>query len=61
MSYGFNWAPPSVLVDLIGARATVELLKRYELKVPPIVASAAAEDKKLYAGGVSDFGRTFVG
>jgi len=25
------------------------------------VASAAAEDKKLYAGGVSDFGRTFVG
>jgi hypothetical protein len=39
----------------------VELLKRYELKVPPIVASAAAEDKKLYAGGVSDFGRTFVG
>jgi 3-hydroxyacyl-CoA dehydrogenase len=61
MSYGFNWAPPSVLVDLIGARATVELLKRYELKVPPIVASAAADDKKLYAGGVSDFGRTFVG
>ena len=47
--------------DLIGARATVELLKRYELKVPPIVASAATDDKKLYAGGVSDFGRTFVG
>jgi 3-hydroxyacyl-CoA dehydrogenase len=61
MSYGFNWAPPSVLVDLLGADATVKLLQRYELKVPPIVASAAAEGKKLYAGSVLDFGRAFVG
>jgi len=61
MSYGFNWAPPSVLVDLLGAASIVELLKRYELKVPPIVERAAAENKKLYAGSVLDFGRTFVG
>jgi 3-hydroxyacyl-CoA dehydrogenase len=61
MSFGFNWAPPSVLVDLMGGRSTVELLKRYELKVPPIVERAAAQDKKLYAGSVLDFGRTFVG
>jgi len=61
MSYGFNWAPPSVLVDLMGAGATMELLRRYELKVPPIVERAAAEGKKLYAGSVLDFGRTFVG
>jgi 3-hydroxyacyl-CoA dehydrogenase len=61
MSYGFNWAPPSVLVDLLGAAETVELLKRYELKVPPLIARAAAQGKKLYAGSILDFGRTFVG
>ena len=61
MSYGFNWAPPSVLVDLLGAGATVELLKRYELKVPPLVEHSAAEGTKLYAGNILDFGRTFVG
>lgn len=61
MSFGFNWAPPSVLVDLLGAASTVELLERYELKVPPIVERAAAENKKLYAGSVLEVGRTFVG
>lgn len=61
MSYGFNWSPPSVIVDLMGAHATTELLQRYELKVPPIVERAAAEGKKLYSGSVLDFGRTFVG
>jgi len=61
MSYGFNWSPPSVLVDLLGAGATVELLKRYELKVPALVERAAAQGLKLYAGNILDFGRTFVG
>jgi 3-hydroxyacyl-CoA dehydrogenase len=61
MSHGFNWAPPSVLVDLMGAGASVELLRRYELKVPPIVERAAAEGRKLYAGSVLEVGRTFIG
>jgi hypothetical protein len=61
MSYGFYWSPPSVLVDLLGAGATVELLKRYELRVPPLVERAAAQGNKLYAGNILDFGRTFVG
>jgi 3-hydroxyacyl-CoA dehydrogenase len=61
MSYGFNWAPPSVLVDLLGAADTVELMRRYELNVPQLVERAAAEGRKLYAGSVLDFGRTFVG
>ena len=30
MGFGFNWAPPSVLVDAIGARRTVALLERAE-------------------------------
>jgi len=58
MSYGFNWAPPGVIVDLLGAADTIELLKRYELKIPPVLETA---EGKLYAGSVLDFGRTFVG
>ncbi len=59
MSYGFNWAPPGVLVDLMGAGDTVEMLKRYGLQVPAILERSGG--RKLYAGSVLDFGRTFVG
>src|SRR5262249_15591866 len=34
MGFGFNWAPPSVLVDAIGARRTVRELERARLPVP---------------------------
>lgn len=44
MSAGFNWAPPSALVDLIGAGRTRELLERYDLPVPELVAAAARGD-----------------
>jgi 3-hydroxyacyl-CoA dehydrogenase len=59
MSYGFNWAPPGVLVDLMGVADTVELLKRYGLAVPPVLEHAPGG--RLYAGSVLDFGRTFFG
>ncbi|HSD88615.1 MAG TPA: 3-hydroxyacyl-CoA dehydrogenase family protein [Kofleriaceae bacterium] len=42
MGFGFNWAPPSVLVDAIGAQRTIELLEREGLAVPPVLAQAAA-------------------
>ena len=61
MSYGFNWAPPSVIVDLIGARKTVELLKQSGLAVPPVVEKSVAEGGKIFRGGMLDYGRTFVG
>jgi len=41
MAAGFNWAPPSALVDLIGAQRTMQLLERYDLPVPPLVEAAA--------------------
>ncbi len=41
MSAGFNWAPPSALVDLIGAERTQRLLEQYGLPVPALVAAAA--------------------
>jgi 3-hydroxyacyl-CoA dehydrogenase len=61
MSYGFNWAPPCVLVDLIGARATADLLNRYGLAVPQVVEHAARNNAKVFSGGVLEYGRTFVG
>jgi 3-hydroxyacyl-CoA dehydrogenase len=37
MSYGFNWAPPSAIVDLLGAKNTVAMLERSRLPVPKVV------------------------
>jgi 3-hydroxyacyl-CoA dehydrogenase len=61
MSYGFNWAPPCVIVDLIGARTIIEMLNRYGLAVPRVVEQAAPKDAKMFSGGVLEYGRTFVG
>jgi 3-hydroxyacyl-CoA dehydrogenase len=48
MGFGFNWAPPSVLVDAIGAARTIDLLDREGLMVPPVLAEAAISGKPLY-------------
>lgn len=48
MGFGFNWAPPSVLVDAIGAARTIELLEREGLVVPRVVHDAAVAGRKLY-------------
>ncbi len=61
MSYGFNWAPPTVIIDLLGARKSIEMFERYKLLVPPVVQQAASNGGKLYTGGILDYGRTFVG
>ncbi len=61
MSYGFNWAPPSAIVDLIGAQHIVPMFSRYNLMVPPVVEKVARNGGKLYQGGMLDYGRTLVG
>ena len=61
MSYGFNWAPPSAIVDLIGAKHIVPMFARYNLMVPPVVEKAASNGGKLYHGGMLNYGRTLVG
>jgi len=40
MSAGFNWVPPSALVDLIGLDRTVALMDRYALKRPALLDAA---------------------
>jgi hypothetical protein len=47
MGFGFNWAPPSVLVDAIGAPRTIELLEQEQLPVPTVVAEAARASQRL--------------
>jgi 3-hydroxyacyl-CoA dehydrogenase len=61
MSYGFNWAPPGIIVDLIGAKQTVRMLDALKLPVPRVLEQAAANDAKIFSGGVLEYGRTFVG
>jgi 3-hydroxyacyl-CoA dehydrogenase len=60
MGFGFNWAPPSVLVDAIGAARTIELLEQEQLPVPAVVAAAASADKPLFDEPSVDSGRFFV-
>jgi len=60
MGFGFNWAPPSVLVDAIGAPRTIQLLEQVKLPVPPVVAAAASSGKKLFDEPSVDSNKFFV-
>jgi 3-hydroxyacyl-CoA dehydrogenase len=62
MGFGFNWAPPSVLVDTLGARETVAMIERAGLPAPANLASAAkaAAPRRLYTNPHGNVGRFFV-
>jgi hypothetical protein len=62
MGFGFNWAPPSVLVDVIGPRETVAMIERAELPVPPSLAQAASSGRprRFYTNPHGNIGRFFV-
>lgn len=45
MGYGFNWAPPSVLVDTLSPRATVEMMERTGVVVPEALTAALKEGR----------------
>jgi 3-hydroxyacyl-CoA dehydrogenase len=59
MGFGFNWAPPSVLVDLIGVKETIAALERAKLGVPKVLA--AYRGGRLFNEPNVDVGRFFVG
>ena len=42
MAAGFNWAPPSALVDLMGVAAAVEMIDAAGLAVPEALSAAAS-------------------
>ncbi|MGZ3440269.1 MAG: 3-hydroxyacyl-CoA dehydrogenase family protein [Polyangia bacterium] len=61
MGFGFNWAPPGALVDLIGARRTVALLEAAALPVPHALVQAAERNQRIFDAANGDIGRFFHG
>jgi 3-hydroxyacyl-CoA dehydrogenase len=62
MGFGFNWAPPTALVDMIGLRTTLRLLEAQRLPVPPLLAHAAQHpDQRLFREPHVNVGRFFAG
>jgi len=62
MATGFNWAPPSVLVDVMGPKAAVDLIARSGLPVPAALeaAAAAGEPTALFHHPTLNVGKYFV-
>jgi 3-hydroxyacyl-CoA dehydrogenase len=62
MGYGFNWAPPSILVDTFGVQPTVKLIEEAGLPVPALLADAAkrGETKRFFTDRQTNRGRFFV-
>jgi 3-hydroxyacyl-CoA dehydrogenase len=62
MGHGFNWAPPSVLVDTIGLPATLKMIDEAKLPVPKLLADAAKNNvsKPFYTNPHGNVGRFFV-
>jgi 3-hydroxyacyl-CoA dehydrogenase len=63
MGAGFNWAPPSVLVDTMGVGAAVDMITNAGLPVPDALTKAAQQGSpaKFYDGrGGAGVGKYFV-
>ena len=59
MGFGFHWAPPSMLVDAIGAARTATLLDKEQLPVPAAVTNAAQSGAPLHVEPALDRARFF--
>ncbi len=60
MGFGFNWAPPTVLVDLIGLEETIRHLEKHELPVPKVLRDARP-GQRLFREPYVNIGRFFAG
>ncbi|MFP6607194.1 MAG: 3-hydroxyacyl-CoA dehydrogenase family protein [Myxococcota bacterium] len=62
MGAGFNWAPPSVLVDTMGPASAVEMIEAAGLPVPEAISKAAAsgEPDRFFEHPVINVGKYFV-
>ena len=62
MGAGFNWAPPSVLVDTMGPARAAELVHGAGLAVPAVIESAAraAKPERFFVHPTMNPGRFFV-
>ncbi len=63
MGMGFNWAPPSVLVDMMGgASAAIAMIEKAGVPVPPTLEEAAktGEPKRFFDNPRINIGKFFV-
>ena len=62
MGSGFNWAPPSVLVDTFGHSESIQLIEGAGLPVPPALTEAVAsgEPKAFFVEPQVNIGKYFV-
>jgi 3-hydroxyacyl-CoA dehydrogenase len=62
MGMGFNWAPPGVLVDVMGPAAAVEMIDKAGLAVPDALVAAAksGEPRRFFNQPHINIGRFFV-
>jgi 3-hydroxyacyl-CoA dehydrogenase len=62
MGAGFNWAPPSVLVDTMGAGSAVRLIEEAGLVVPEVLEAAArtGEPRRFFRDRQVNTGKFFV-
>jgi 3-hydroxyacyl-CoA dehydrogenase len=58
MGFGFNWAPPTVLADVIGRAETIAQIEKYGLQVPQVLAGASG-DGPLFREPNVNIGRFF--
>jgi 3-hydroxyacyl-CoA dehydrogenase len=62
MGTGFNWAPPGVLVDVMGAASAVRMIEEAGLPVPEVLETAArtGEPARFFKHPHINVGRFFV-
>ena len=60
MGTGFNWAPPSVLVDALTPKGAIALIEGAKLPVPQSLRDAAAKGERLFRHATINPGRFFV-
>lgn len=60
MGFGFNWAPPTVLADVMGVKATIAALEKAKLPVPRTLANAKP-GQPLFTVPDVNVGRFFAG
>ncbi|HLK39131.1 MAG TPA: 3-hydroxyacyl-CoA dehydrogenase family protein [Polyangiaceae bacterium] len=62
MGFGFNWAPPSVLVDVLGPREIARMMDEANVPVPAPIADAvrSGSTRRFYSNRHGNIGRFFV-
>lgn len=60
MGQGFNWAPPSVLVDTMGLETAIKIIEDEKLVVPKVLSDACGTNKKFFQHPQINIGKFFI-